>query len=131
MAAILPPPQCVNTLRPEQNGGPFTDDTFYFIEWKSSYLDSYFTEAYKGPTDNKSSLSQVTAWHIVSSNGLALNRQKAITFRKMVTKFTDAYIDGILPKGPNPPCLRMADRALLAGYPRYASSSGINVPNYD
>ena len=29
------------------------------------------------------------------------------------------YIDGILPKGPYPPCLHMADRALLAGYPRY------------
>ena len=26
-------------------------------------------------------------------------------------------IDGILPKGPYLPCLRMADRALLAGYP--------------
>ena len=29
------------------------------------------------------------------------------------------YIYGILPKGPYPPCLRMADRAHLAGYPRY------------
>ena len=29
------------------------------------------------------------------------------------------YIEGILPKGPYPPCLCMADRALLAGYPRY------------
>ena len=28
------------------------------------------------------------------------------------------HVDGILPKGPYPPCLRMADRALLAGYPR-------------
>ena len=28
------------------------------------------------------------------------------------------YVEGILPKGPYPPCLRMADRALLAGYPR-------------
>ena len=28
-------------------------------------------------------------------------------------------IEGILPKAPYPPCLRMADRALLAGYPRY------------
>ena len=28
------------------------------------------------------------------------------------------YPEGILPKGPYPPCLRMADRALLAGYPR-------------
>ena len=27
-------------------------------------------------------------------------------------------IDGIPPKAPYPPCLRMADRALLAGYPR-------------
>ena len=27
---------------------------------------------------------------------------------------------GILPKRPHPSCLRMADRALLAGYPRYA-----------
>ena len=29
------------------------------------------------------------------------------------------HIDGILPKGPNPPCLRIADRALLAGHPRH------------
>ena len=33
--------------------------------------------------------------------------------------FVTAYVDGIPPKGPYPPCLRMADRALLAGYPRY------------
>ena len=30
-----------------------------------------------------------------------------------------AYIEGILPKGPYLPCVSMADRALLAGYPRY------------
>ena len=29
------------------------------------------------------------------------------------------HLDGVLPKGPYPPCLRMADRALLAGYPRF------------
>ena len=29
------------------------------------------------------------------------------------------HIDGILPKGPYPPCLRMADRAVLAEYPQY------------
>ena len=34
--------------------------------------------------------------------------------------------DGNLPKGPYPPCLRMADRALLAGYPRI-----IIQPKYD
>ena len=36
---------------------------------------------------------------------------------------TSSYIDGILPKGPYPPCLRMADRALLAGYHRYLLTS--------
>ena len=36
-------------------------------------------------------------------------------------ELSGAYIDGILPKGPYPPCLRMADRALLAGYPRYVT----------
>ena len=42
-----------------------------------------------------------------------------LVLEPMMAKFTDTYIDGILPKGPYPPCLRMADRALLAGYPRY------------
>ena len=30
--------------------------------------------------------------------------------------------EGMLPKGPYPPCLRMADRVLLAGYPRIVRS---------
>ena len=30
------------------------------------------------------------------------------------------HIDGILSKGLYPPCLRMADMALLSGYPRYS-----------
>ena len=33
--------------------------------------------------------------------------------------FIDLYFNGILPKGPHLPCLRMADRALLTGYPRF------------
>ena len=32
---------------------------------------------------------------------------------------THRYIKGILQNGPHPPCLRMAGRALLAGYPWY------------
>ena len=40
----------------------------------------------------------------------------------MLTQFADTYINGILPKGPYMPCLRMADRALLAVYPRYVSA---------
>ena len=34
----------------------------------------------------------------------------------------DLHFDGILPKGPYPPCLRMADWALLAGYHRLTLS---------
>ena len=37
--------------------------------------------------------------------------------------------DGILPKGPYPPCLRLADRALLAGYPRILCLTiNVNLP---
>ena len=36
--------------------------------------------------------------------------------------FGRRFIDGILPKGPYPPCLCMTDRALWAGYPRYQLS---------
>ena len=35
-----------------------------------------------------------------------------------IKKIKRHKIEGILPKGPYPPCLRMADRAFLAGYPR-------------
>ena len=38
-----------------------------------------------------------------------------------------AYIDGILPKGPYPPCLHMADRAFLAAYPRYMPIIGSDL----
>ena len=36
-----------------------------------------------------------------------------------IKNFHFPCIDGILPKGPYPACIRVADRALLAGYPRY------------
>ena len=39
----------------------------------------------------------------------------------LLIQYLQPYIDGILPKGPYPPCLRMAYRALLAGYPPYAN----------
>ena len=38
-------------------------------------------------------------------------------------------IEGILPKWPYPPCLRMADRALLAGYPRNVWIEMLHPPN--
>ena len=47
-----------------------------------------------------------------------------------VTTQSKTHFDGILPKGPYPPCLRMADRALLAGYPRNFESYFMGVPNF-
>ena len=42
----------------------------------------------------------------------------------------EPQIDGILPKGPYPPCLRMADRAHLAGYPRLMTLSSQSRDRY-
>ena len=39
----------------------------------------------------------------------------------------NAYIEGILPKGPYLPCVSMAGRALLAGYPRYALGNWVII----
>ena len=48
---------------------------------------------------------------------------------------SSSYFEGILPKGPYPPCLRMADRALSAGYPRfercYNSLTLVTTVKYD
>ena len=40
------------------------------------------------------------------------------TVRKTNSLAWTKYYDGILPKGSYPPCLRMAGRDFLAGYPR-------------
>ena len=41
--------------------------------------------------------------------------------------WNDSQIDNILPKGSYPQCLRMADRSLLAGYPRNVKTTLLNV----
>ena len=48
--------------------------------------------------------------------GMELKKSAVLIHQNMC--WTHIYIYGILPKGPYPPCLRMADRALLARYPR-------------
>ena len=67
-------------------------------------------------------------WQLViidSDNGLAHVRYQVITWTNVdqvvwchMASLGYNNFDGILPKGPYPPCLRMTDRALLAGYPR-------------
>ena len=43
------------------------------------------------------------------------NQQNQLT----IHPWPNPYIEGFLPKGPYLPCVSMAGRALLAGYPRY------------
>ena len=45
----------------------------------------------------------------------------------MLLKHVKYYIVGILPKGPYLPCVSMAGRALLAGYPRYTYFGGLKI----
>ena len=58
-------------------------------------------------------------WHLAGVTTKAFLSHLSF-FQYIKTAFP--CIDGILPKGPYPPCLRMADRAFLAGYPRYMDS---------
>ena len=64
--------------------------------------------------DPTNSESISTSWHKLFAlySNLAPNNQWRLSL------LTDPY-RGYPPKGPYPPCLRMADRALLAGYPWY------------
>ena len=55
-----------------------------------------------------------SCWFIITFDCLDL-----ITTAKKSKTYSVGYNEGILPKGPYPPCLRMAGRVLLAGYPRY------------
>ena len=56
---------------------------------------------------------------LVSAEDDVPNFSKSTTGKEMTKWHTHTHIEGILPKGPYLPCLRMADRALLAGYPQY------------
>ena len=56
-------------------------------------------------------------WQPIFLNTIWFDKVIETESGKAIEKHRDPHIDGILPKGPYPPCLCMADRALLAGYP--------------
>ena len=102
----------INTLRPRQNGHHFADNIFKCIflnenVWIPIKISLKFIP--KGPINNIPALVQIVAWHCPGNKRLS---------EPMMVNLA-MHIEGILPKGPYPPCLRMADRALLAGYSRY------------
>ena len=79
-------PVLLNTLRPRQNGGHFTDDIckciflnekVFILIWNSlKYIP-------QGPYDNKWTLIQVMAWRPIGDKPLP---------EPMLTQFTDAYM---------------------------------------
>ena len=75
---------------------------------------------------------------VIRSTGVIRIRwfSKKLSRKYFIAVFTDSgnlraewwpicrpYIEGILPKGPYLPCVSMAGRALLAGYPRYIGAA--------
>ena len=64
-AAILSWPQCVNTLRPRQNGRHFPDDIFKWIFFNENVwisIDSSLKFVPKGQINNIPALVQIMAW---------------------------------------------------------------------
>ena len=83
----------------------------HFLEIDFMYFDGNFTEDRQTVTIPESEEGKCRA-----SIG---------TLKSAFSTSHTAQFDGILPKGPYPPCLRMADRALLAWYPRIEVSSSV------
>ena len=90
-----------------RNGRHFADDNYIFLNQNDRILIRISLKFVpRSPADNIPLLVQIMAW--------CQSGDKPVS-EPMLTHFTDIDIEGILPKGPYPPCLRMADTILLAG----------------
>ena len=69
---------------------------------------------------SESTLPNAMFWKV------GLTKKKSALFLPIGWHFwVPGHFECILPKGPYPPCLRMADRALLAGYPRFLLTNSL------
>ena len=89
MAAILSRPQCVNTLRPRQNGRHFSDDIFEWIFWNENVLISInislkFVPG--GPINNIPTLLQIVALRRPSDKPLSEPMTVRLTTHICVTR---------------------------------------------
>ena len=100
----------------------YTNGSSFVVVWYQPNLPIFLsftllTPGYGCPSTSETTLKYIGKWH----NHTKAKRHKTLhTFYGVV--LTISNIEGILPKGPYLPCLCMADRALLAGYPRYMRS---------
>ena len=96
--------------------------TFYFYQSDNNCFHSMFTVVTdQNKSDVRRDLLKINNKDIKSYFILYIitNRNKAlqlVSHNQLVTKLEESslQIEGILPKGPYPPCLRMADRAPYA-----------------
>ena len=103
-------------LRPHLNGPQFTDDTSTCISLKKWFCCILINKC-----------SDCSAWHIMRKHKLHTNKKVILHMKwhgfmwQKAYKWSENKTCAFFPsknRGPYPPCLRMADRALLAGYPR-------------
>ena len=111
----------------------------YLINWKWLYthikefnllLDTAYCRSREWAANLPYKDIVAMVWYVLMkycTEYVALQITHIITWHNFVDIIN---IEGILPKGTYPPCLRMADRALLAGYPRYTDGVFIPKPCY-
>ena len=89
MAAILFWPQCVNTLRPRQNGRHFPDDIFERIIWNENVwisINISLKFVPRGPINNIPTLLQVMAWRRPGDKPLSEPMMVRLTTHICVTR---------------------------------------------
>ena len=111
-----------------QNGGICKDRTRVSLSGRSPEIHRHtirFIEYsyYKVVVDSHGKYLPMTFRNVSrvrDCSGLVLRDMCYGTKWRQNTKlYSYSHIEGILPKGPYLPCVSMAGRALLAGYPRY------------
>ena len=95
--------------------------------WNITLMDIQF-DHYSDITSwrPKSSETPLFDQHLVQADIKYAIRAALYWLVSGTTDDRSSTFDGILPKGPYPPCLRMADRAVLAGYPRNEESASMS-----
>ena len=70
------------------------------------------------PRSNTRSSIDFLSIEILETNFGEIRIKLQTVFYKNASSRVFSDVEGMPPKGPYPPCLRMAGRAVLAGYPR-------------
>ena len=91
----------------------------YYFWWSTWLVSEYYNTKY----------GAVAIWYHrttpIKLGGITLYKHLMANVIRHISLWL--HIDGILPKGPYLPCIGMAGKALLAGYPRYMVTCAASV----